>query len=606
MFKLPLTRDLSGTLHSISALDIINPTINKHWVVPVNAPTKLTPTYTKAFLKLLFTRDHIKQYPFLLIHGLYNHYSDIVPKVTTVIDGVLSWFDNDDLWLLAFMMFQGQSRYLNYEYFMPRSVGNDSRVCAYGWVDSYYESPNNSLINDENVAEMKKIIAKLKKAWNEQVFENPEVKDKYNNNFSQHVPNHFADRLFVLAQNQKMYTTVSDHSRNYLTPSKLSALMAEDDSINFANEHVYQHSSLPWMLQSIIPYKQNITKRNRRPLYSLLSYSASPTSMLAWPILAGKEHKPVLYGVELEIATNYEIKDIIDNCNELFLIAKSDGSVNGAMPNKMELVTVPMSLRAHKREWAYLFSKLDYNNFDTSKDTNNGMHVHIDKTAFVSQQHINNMAWFIANPANFKFLLEMSERTESSWNHYSPTPHIDGTRVRNYKGIQNKLRGIRGAFNLGTNKPTIEVRLFRGIVSYAAVLKNLEFVDSLFHFCMDRNLQGTTLKHYLRWIETQPSNRYQVLRKFLGTYKDMASVIAYSEVKDIVFSERNPVKIISKLEKSSLKLTSQHIMALNRTMKKRTFVMNKRTGKLEVLFTNQSPLAHMDRALEKNYANMSR
>lgn len=347
--------------------------------------------------------------------------------------------------------------------------------------------------------------------------------------------------------------------------------------------------------------------RTKAQLATVFSYNTSPTNMLKWPLQLKNEHKPVLYGVELEVSTDHSMKQIVDAMNELFLIGKQDSSISGVKSNRIELVTVPCSLRVHKREWAHLFSKLDYEKFDTSKDTNNGMHVHIDRTAFADKAHIRNLAWLVNNPGNVPFWIAISERTESSWHNYSPNCSF-GTRskVSAFKVATDAARTVRGAVNVGTNKPTVEVRLFRGIVSYAGVLKNLECVDAMFHYTMSRNIKELTARGFVSWVRSTPVNKYPVFKKFLdGMGNTLTKLLATSDIKEITFNTKDPTKIVEIIDKTKFKLTNDHVTALNKGMRKRTFVLNKKTGKLEVVFTNRSPLAHMDRELEKRFASMS-
>jgi len=349
-----------------------------------------------------------------------------------------------------------------------------------------------------------------------------------------------------------------------------------------------------------------VTKANKAQLYTVFSYSANPMDMLPYPITFKNEHNPVLYGVELECSSDYGVRQIIDATDEPFMLAKSDSSVTGNKRHNYELVTVPMSFKAHKREWAKWFSKLEYDKFDTTKDTNNGMHVHIGRTHFDNEKHIRNLAWFINNPAHRDFMMALSERTAYSVENYSPMRKYspDASKVRAMKNVVGEIRNLRGACNVASNKPTIEVRLFKGIVSYAAVLKNLECVDAMFNFSREFPVYKMTLRQFLLWLESQPYNKYPVFKKFVFAMKNLKKMTFESDMNEIIFTSNDPNKIMKRMTTAGIKITNEHITTLNKRVKKRMFVLNKETGNIDIVYTNKFPLAHMDRELEKRYVNL--
>jgi hypothetical protein len=348
--------------------------------------------------------------------------------------------------------------------------------------------------------------------------------------------------------------------------------------------------------------KETVSDTNRRALYNILSYSTNPCSLLKWPRQLPREHKPVLYGVELEVATDYSCQDLIDAQKELFFIAKQDGSISGAGRTKAELVTIPMSLRQHKKDWAHWFRKLEYTQFDCTTQTNNGQHVHIDKTAFLNKRHRDNFIWFFLNPCNKTFITEMSERTRMSMEQFSPLPYYAPatTLIKIYKKVYDYAASMRGTINVNSRKPTIEVRLFRGIVSYASMLKNLEFVDAVFHFTQDKTYSEVTLKNFMTWLNALPVNRYKVLRKYFSIMPKLNEHITASYVAQLVYSISDPQKICDKLNNSGHPLSSSVATLLNKN-KRRTFVFNKKTGKIEVSDALKSKVAFLDRKLEALY-----
>lgn len=348
---------------------------------------------------------------------------------------------------------------------------------------------------------------------------------------------------------------------------------------------------------------RKVTRTYREPLYQVLNYSTNPCSILDWPIVEPGEHKPMLYGVELECTFDYPLKEVIDAAHTPFFIAKQDSSISGSKRQAAELVTVPMSLKALKRHYAHWFQNLDYTRFDVTKDTTNGMHVHMDRQGFDGKKHIQNLAWFYLNPANRDFLIYVSERGSlEAMNRYSPIAQFPNnmSKIKAYKRVVEVASAHRGIVNFG-KQTTVEIRMFRGIVSFAELCKNLEFVDAVFQFTRgEKSLGQLSAAHFIAWLRKTPVNRYTMLKKFIDRCKNLDSLMLACEVYDEVFNITDPEKIKELLNKSKLQLTNAHVTILNRG-KKRTFVLNKETGLLDVVLSNRSKLADVDRVVESRY-----
>lgn len=336
---------------------------------------------------------------------------------------------------------------------------------------------------------------------------------------------------------------------------------------------------------------------DRRMIERVLNYSANVFDYLPYTIKGPKEPAAVLYGVELEANGDYTPKELIAAQKDLFFIMKQDGSIHGSKTQNYELVTVPASLKAHKRLWAEFFEKIDYQKFDTSKDTGNGMHVHIDRKAF-KNSHLNRFTWFITNPANEDFILAISERPTKrnleEWarmpNHFAHASKLKAARL-----ASRTNDGLRGAVHFKRDK-TVEVRLFKGIVSYATVIKNLEFVDSVFHYTQQTVLSQLSLKHYLAWLAETPKNKYQLLKAFLAESKT-PDYIAASEVVDLVWSLKTEHLVAEKLNKAPFKVSNVHVTYLNKKRRKRTFVL--KGGKVECIASSGGLLAKLDKSVQQ-------
>lgn len=347
-----------------------------------------------------------------------------------------------------------------------------------------------------------------------------------------------------------------------------------------------------------------ITYANRSLLYSIFPYSTDITAMIPGKKKLPTEGTPIHVGVELEVSTDYNVNHLIDASAELFFIAKQDSSITGKKSQRMELVTVPASFKYLKKQYALWFNNLDYNMFDCTVETNNGMHVHVDRQAFDDDYHIRNFCWFINNPANTPFIVAMSDRGSlEAMRHYTPFLQFPShsTRTTAFKSCHRLLDGHRGATNLKNgwaNAKTVEVRIFRGIVSYAAIVKNLEFVESLFHFTQSlRSYRELSLGCYIKWLFNTPPNKYSILKKFIQSH-DLNRFLLVADIKDLIFNETDPDKIAKILMRSKLPITNDHITYLNRG-RKRTFTLDKDTGQINVIKTNIFKLADLDIDLAK-------
>ena len=359
-----------------------------------------------------------------------------------------------------------------------------------------------------------------------------------------------------------------------------------------------------------ITVKVPITYTNRHLLYNIFQYTQDVTTMLNGPRKLKSEGTPVYVGVELELTTDYTINELIDATKEPFFIAKQDSSISGSKIHRMELVTVPGSFKYLKQQYALWFNNLEYDKFDCTTNTSNGMHVHVDRKAFDDDYHIRNFCWFINNPANTPFIVAMSDRGSlQAMQHYTPFLQFpaNSTRTTAFKKCHRLIEGHRGATNLKGGwaaAKTVEVRIFKGIVSYAAIVKNLEFVESVFHFTQSlRSYREMSLSAYIDWLFKTPTNRYSILKKFIEN-QDIEKFLIAADVKDIIFNESDPEKIAQILIKSGIKITNDHVSFLNKG-RKRTFTLDKDSGVLNVLKTNIFKLANLDVDLAKRFTRMN-
>jgi hypothetical protein len=370
-----------------------------------------------------------------------------------------------------------------------------------------------------------------------------------------------------------------------------------------------------------------IAWNGRKELYRLLSYNTKVTDLLKWPGEITKQSKDKkisynpklpLYGVELEYSTDYEVHNLIDaQTPELFAICKSDGSTSGEKSYTGELVTIPAPLPYLKKRFADWFSALDRRLFDISRNTNNGMHVHISREAFSSPEHLNKFCWFVYNYHNLEFISQISERSGRSafWPSYGSRTYTrmltKDTSHKMSRGIVKLISSDRDQHHLAVNlanSETVELRIFKGIFSFATVLKNLEFTDALINFTGRKgvSISQMTSINFVNWLynETQRS-QYTALKDFVETYdrkRFKERLRIEREMLRIAKQEMDPQEIIKIVREKGLKITDMHADALNKHLGGDYFAIW--DGKLNLAQYQGARLAEKDDDYLKRYTNL--
>lgn len=395
--------------------------------------------------------------------------------------------------------------------------------------------------------------------------------------------------IYNYSNNKQCYYPTGDRdsfpgSWDWTTPKLISEYIADGYTVTFS----FTSNKL---LFRVLP-----KPGDRRPFERLMNYSANVFNSLPYTISGEREPSAPLYGVELEANGEYTVTDLIRAQKYMFFICKADSSIYGAYANNYELVTVPASLKAHKRLWAEFFEKVDYAKFDTSKETGNGMHVHISRDAF-SKEHLNRLTWFITDPANFDFILAVSERPSAkNLQEWARTPvYSSPSRCYASRNATHTNRDLRGAIHY-KGSATVEIRIFKGIVSYATIVKNLEFVDSAYEFTRVTGLSQVSVHNYLSWLFATPKNKYVMLKTFFQELR-VEDLIYISRLNAYIFGLSNDSQIADKLNKAPFKVTSAMITYLNKKRRKRTFVL--KDGKVTCTFRNGGLLAKLDKSAQQ-------
>lgn len=581
------------TLREYALNELFNPSKNDLWTQYTrdNPGDEVTVSFDYWFqcMKSVVCRENVTKHPALFFKGIDN----LTVQNQEVFKRLITKIPDEYLWVFLFARKVAVEPISN-EFFFYFYEPSTAPVVVDRYTLAFKANSTTTVVVTEDTL-VENLLPILNK-W--QAHLDQVVGKQFSYIHSSTLTSYFLNNFSLFITNSQVITSVQGE---YSRPSECDRVGLVV-SFNVANGYIFQGGTFA------ILFKEVVTKDYRRPLYSLLNYSTAATDLIEWPLVEKHEKNPVLYGVELECSFDYSIRELIDAQVEPFFIAKSDGSVTGSKKYKAELVTIPMSLKAHKKHWAHWFKNVDYSRFDCTKSTNNGIHVHIDKKAFYDDHHTKNMSWFYTNPANTDFLLYISERgTYEKMRTYSPIIKYpsSSSQVKSYNQTVRLASMERGIVNFG-KKVTVEIRMFRSIVSFAELCKDLEFVDAVFHFCSgERSLMKLGFTDFLTWLQKEvPINKYTILRKFIDSCNYMDKMVSEYQIKNMIFNITEPELIIKKLNGSKLKLTNAHVSVLNKGIK-RTYILNKDTGFIELTTTNMSKLAKIDRSTESRYTRNS-
>lgn len=362
----------------------------------------------------------------------------------------------------------------------------------------------------------------------------------------------------------------------------------------------YNNPTLSWC----IPIDAN----DRSQLWRIQQYSADVTRWLPNEGREAGEEADNLYGVELEVSTNVEPRAVVEATEKPYCVCKSDSTITGRLQHKYEIVSMKATLKHHKKNWAAILDKVGYQNFDVTRSTNNGMHVHVDMNAFKNAQgiqdstHQKHFVWFFCNPVNRAFQTLVSERDEKTIQTWAGEPPF--TQGRNLPYLYHQLMTVvlppfRGVINFKQSRDsgsfvTIEVRLFKGIVSLASIWKNLEYVDSVFNFTTKSCFQSNNLDSYLSWLKATPTNRYATLKEFLKR-ADLKGISENAKLKQLLWGTADPEKVIYQIKRYNIPIGPNQLITLNTLIEDAKFALQ--DGQLVVVETNRSAVYDLDMVL---------
>lgn len=243
--------------------------------------------------------------------------------------------------------------------------------------------------------------------------------------------------------------------------------------------------------------------------------------------------------VELEGAEPEAVTDWVDNVQ--WLEYKHDGSLDRGV----EMASSPMTLgwvKENEAKIKALLKHLRNNGIESDETGTCGMHVHINRGAFVGD-HAYRFISFVYRPSNKDFIFTVSGRHgESDFDRWAsckfdPTyDYTTGTYVEAPADFDAAVRakadgltsmGKYQAVNTGSGHGTYEVRIFKGTLNEERFFKNLELVTAMWEFTKTADEAERDYRVFVDWV-AERSDRFANLASFLASkgYINVAATLA--------------------------------------------------------------------------------
>lgn len=267
------------------------------------------------------------------------------------------------------------------------------------------------------------------------------------------------------------------------------------------------------------------------------------------------------FGVEVEVekiknAPPDMITRTYNQFEKQFIIVKHDGSLSNKGKGGFEIVTMPATLAYHKSgAWDKFFDNLG--GFFQVAPPTSGIHIHAG-LGTITKIVSGKMLIFVNSKQNREFIESIAERTlgvpnpngkiyanvDSGWklsdvikrkHHESHCPWNPKTQAILNRYVMDKSGSVvrdefgnpiiasikpgnvlvrpvckctdgiydstkYEAFNLMTKRPTVELRIFRGIILKEFLFSALEFADALADYCSEVSPNHLNYKDFLAWM----------------------------------------------------------------------------------------------------------
>jgi hypothetical protein len=267
------------------------------------------------------------------------------------------------------------------------------------------------------------------------------------------------------------------------------------------------------MLDCCESENQNIHNYGYRPYF--MYYRVDDSSELR---VSSRAEPGVLYmGAEIEICKIDDmVTDFLERCEPEgrdFVYFKEDASIS---PEGAELVTMPATLEGFEK--VFPFEQLDWARKYGARSfyySSCGFHIHVSRSAFTPSHMWKFVRFQLNNPYLCQRVAQRDESSYASW-------HFDDSEKQSLpeyvKGTKSNGRRYL-AINF-QNHDTVELRYFKGNILRSAIMKNMEFVQSIYDYTKTMTIaqvmsgQLSNEYQYHLWLSKQ--DKYPNLVNFLN------------------------------------------------------------------------------------------
>lgn len=301
--------------------------------------------------------------------------------------------------------------------------------------------------------------------------------------------------------------TWSERQECYIRDRNVCNCEDDDSSISsrYRRENCYRSDDGTWFAD-----EERRDERNRESEDNADLYDSTENVLSHFPKTWARD--ALVFGVELEMegdgASASAVIDALggDIKGDRFIL-KTDGSLDDS---GVELVSVPMSLDAHRKYWGDILTARLHAVAHSGEGTSScGMHVHINRGA-LSPLTLGKML-VMANsesPNMVRIMETVSQRRMCSWAKRSAKKFTDGKSAESDDRYE--------VINISGRHPTAEVRMFRGNLRAERVIKNVEFCHALVTYCKDTSLRYVEdAPRFATWL-VKNRHHYPMLVKFLA------------------------------------------------------------------------------------------
>ena len=232
-------------------------------------------------------------------------------------------------------------------------------------------------------------------------------------------------------------------------------------------------------------------------------------------------------GVELEV--EYVGDNISEKASEVSQALNSEGERviikgDGSLSHGFEIVTRPMGIKYHAQMWGGLLTSNVRRGLQSWDTSTCGLHTHVPQFGVTGKDASAVLA--VEHPAIRNFVLSLAGRENSRWAKFHTIRNkADAGRYINGRSRRSFDRYV--AVNTNPRHSTHELRIFRGNLRPASILRAVEFAEAVWCFG-EAEKSVRTEDGFLDFLQSRNSEgdrRWTNLATFVDQYREVQGSI---------------------------------------------------------------------------------